>query len=53
MGVVKKLANLAGIDIQKAGGYQGLLAKYGTTGTQSKGFTVTIDGKSLTVIPVQ
>lgn len=50
--VVKKLAGLAGIDVNKAGGYPGLLAKYGTAGKVSKGFTVTVEGKSLVVIPV-
>jgi hypothetical protein len=50
--VVKKLADIAGIDVKGAGGYRGLLARYGNAGTVSKGFTVTIEGKSLTVIPV-
>jgi hypothetical protein len=45
---VKKLAGIAGIDVMKAGGYPGLLKTYGTTG-----FNVTIEGRTLTIIPVQ
>jgi hypothetical protein len=39
---------MAGIDVQKAGGYPGLLKTYGTTG-----FNVTIEGRTLNIIPVQ
>jgi hypothetical protein len=46
---VKKLAGMATpkIDINKIGGYPGLLRTYGTSG-----FNVTIEGRALTVIPV-
>jgi hypothetical protein len=45
--MIKKLASMAGIDVVKAQGLPGLIAKYGTSG-----FTVTIEGRVLTVIPV-
>lgn len=47
--VVKKLAGMATpkIDVNTIGGYPGLLKKYG-----SSGFDVTIEGRTLTVIPV-
>jgi hypothetical protein len=46
---VKKLAGMATpkIDINAIGGYPGLLKTYGTSG-----FNVTIEGRTLTVIPV-
>jgi hypothetical protein len=44
---VKKLAGIASIDVNKVGGYPGLLKMYGSTG-----FNVTIEGRTITVIPV-
>jgi hypothetical protein len=46
---VKKLAGLATpkIDVNAIGGYPGLVKTYGTSG-----FTVTIEGRTLTIIPV-
>ena len=43
---VKKLAGMAKIDVGKIGGYPGLIRTYGTSG-----FTVTIEGRTLTVVP--
>ena len=47
--IVKKLAGVATpkIDVNAVGGYPGLLTKYGTSG-----FNVTIEGRTLTIIPV-
>jgi hypothetical protein len=45
---VNRLAGIAGIDANKAGGFPGLLKRYG-----SAGFNVTIEGRTITVIPVQ
>lgn len=45
--IVKKLAGIAKIDVNAIGGYPGLLKTYGTSG-----FNVTIEGRTLTVIPV-
>ncbi|HEX3478517.1 MAG TPA: DUF4157 domain-containing protein [Kofleriaceae bacterium] len=45
--VVNKLARLTGIEPDKVGGFPGLLKRYGATG-----FTVTIEGRTITVIPV-
>lgn len=51
---VKKLAGLATpkIDVNKIGGYLGLVKEYGPGGAKSVGFTVTIEGRTLTVIPI-
>jgi hypothetical protein len=48
--VVKGLARIATptIDVDKIGGYPAILKKYGTSG-----FTVTIETRTITVIPVQ
>src|SRR5699024_4382754 len=45
--VVNKLARMASIDVDGIGGFDGLVARYGTTG-----FTVALEGRTLTVIPV-
>ena len=45
--VLNRLAEIAGIDINKLGGKQALLAKYGKTG-----FNVTVESRTITVIPV-
>lgn len=45
--VVNKLARLTGIEPGKVGGFPGLLKRYGATG-----FGVTIEGRTITVIPV-
>jgi hypothetical protein len=45
--VVRKLASIAGLDVQKIGGFPGIVKMYGTTG-----FNVTIDSRTITVIPV-
>jgi hypothetical protein len=45
--VLNRLAEIAGIDINKLGGKKALLAKYG-----SSGFDVTVEGRTITVIPV-
>jgi hypothetical protein len=45
--VVKKLAGVAKIDVSAIGGYPGLLKTYGSTG-----FDVTVEGRTLTIIPV-
>jgi hypothetical protein len=43
---VKKLAGIAGMDLNEAGGFRRLLKTYGRTG-----FDVTIEGRTITVIP--
>jgi hypothetical protein len=45
--VLNRLAEIAGIDINKLGGKKALLAKYG-----SSGFDVTVESRTITVIPV-
>lgn len=45
--VVNRLAAIAKIDVQKLGGYKALIKQYGSTG-----FNVTIEGRTITVIPV-
>ena len=45
--VVKPLARLAGIDVVKAGGYEGLVKAYGTVG-----FEVTVEGRKIMVVPL-
>jgi hypothetical protein len=45
--VVNRLAAIAKIDVQKLGGYKALVKQYG-----SAGFNVTIEGRTITVIPV-
>jgi hypothetical protein len=45
--VVNKLARLAGIEPGKVGGFPGLLKRYGATG-----FAVTIEGRTIMVVPV-
>jgi hypothetical protein len=45
--VLNRLAEIAGIDINKLGGKQALLAKYGKLG-----FNVTVESRTITVIPV-
>jgi hypothetical protein len=42
-----KLARLAGIESGKVGGFRGLLERFGSTG-----FGVTIEGRTITVVPV-
>jgi len=44
---VKKLASIANIDVVKEGGFPGLLTRYGNIG-----FNVTIEHRTITVIPV-
>jgi hypothetical protein len=44
---VNRLAAIAKIDVQKLGGYKALMKQYGSTG-----FNVTIEGRTITVIPV-
>ena len=45
--VVNRLAAIAKIDVQKVGGYKAMVTQYGSTG-----FEVTIEGRTITVIPV-
>jgi hypothetical protein len=45
--VVNKLARMAGIEPNAVGGYRGLIERYGNTG-----FNVTVEGRTLDVIPV-
>lgn len=44
---MNKLARIAGIDVNKLGGYKALVNRYGGTG-----FDVTIESRTITVIPV-
>jgi hypothetical protein len=46
-GIVNKLADIMGISPNKAGGFKGLIKRYGTSG-----FNVTIEGRTITIIPV-
>jgi hypothetical protein len=50
---VKALAAQAGIDIQKSGGFPGIVKAFGPTGTKSVGFNVTVSGRTITLIPVE
>lgn len=50
---VKALAGQAGIDIQKSGGFPGIVKAFGPTGTKSVGFNVTVSGRTITLIPVE
>ena len=45
--IVKKLARIAGIDPNTVSGFPGLVRRYGATG-----FAVSIEGRTITVIPV-
>ena len=53
-GIVTKLADMATppIDVVKKG-LRGIVAEYGPKGTRGRGFDVIIEGRTLTVIPVQ
>jgi hypothetical protein len=46
--IVNKLAEIAGLNPNKIGGFEELLRQY-----RSTGFKVTIEGRTITVIPVE